>query len=173
MIASIVVAASDNDIIGRDGALPWHLPADMRRFRLLTTGHVVVMGRVTYDSIHARLGQPLPDRTSIVVTRSRGAAGTGRVRVAVSLEAGLNLAATTAAASGDSEYFILGGESVYRESLPSVGRIYLTRVHAEVEGDRSMPAGWLDGFELQKSEAVIDHATALPYEFLDYERTLP
>ena len=69
MIASAVVAAADNDIIGRDGDLPWHLPADLRRFRRLTTGHVVVMGRLTHESIVDRLGHPLADRTSIVVSR--------------------------------------------------------------------------------------------------------
>ena len=173
MITSLVLAASDNDVIGKDGGLPWHLPADFRRFRAITSGHVVLMGRVTYDSILARLGQPLPDRTSIVVTRTLSGAGTGRVRVAASLDAALRIAETAAAAAGDGEFFILGGESIYRKTLPLAHRVYLTRVHAVLEGDRHMPAGWLDGFELTHAEDVTDLGATYPYEFLDYERKQP
>lgn len=190
MIISLIVAASENDVIGRDGALPWRLPKDARRFRELTTGHVVVMGRVTYDSIVAALGRPLPDRASVVVTRaaqppdaaaaqqpgaaSEGAegagAGGGRVLWAGSLEAALDLAERAAAAAGDTELFVVGGVSIYRDTLPRADRVYLTRVHHVVEGDRSMPPGWLDGFGLVRSEEVTDPKTHLAYSFLDYER---
>ena len=76
MTASLIVAAAANEVIGRGGALPWHLPADLRRFRALTTGHVVVMGRLTHESIVDRLGHPLADRTSIVVSRTMRGPGT-------------------------------------------------------------------------------------------------
>jgi dihydrofolate reductase len=183
------VAASENDVIGRDGALPWRLPKDARRFRELTTGHVVVMGRVTYDSIVAALGRPLPDRASIVVTRAGGvtgatpaqpgsgapgAAGTqpsgGQVLRAGSLASALEEARRIAAAAGDDELFVAGGVSIYCDVLPLADRIYLTRVHHVVEGDRSMPPGWLAGFDLVRREDVTDPKSHLRYSFLDYER---
>lgn len=191
MILSLIVAAAENDVIGRDGALPWRLPKDARRFRELTTGHVVVMGRLTYDSIVAALGRPLPDRASIVVTRatqppgasanrqspspaSPGAGGAepagGQVLWAGSLKSALELAERFAAAAGDTEIFVVGGVSIYRDVLPLADRIYLTRVHHVVEGDRSMPSGWLAGFDLVRSEEVIDEKSHLAYSFLDYER---
>ena len=185
----MIVAASENDVIGRDGALPWRLPKDARRFRELTTGHVVVMGRVTYDSIVAALGRPLPDRASIVVTRASGvtganpdqpgsagpdAAGThpsgGQVLRAGSLASALEEARRIAAAAGDDELFVAGGVSIYCDVLPLADRIYLTRVHHVVEGDRSMPPGWLAGFDLVRREDVTDPKSQLRYSFLDYER---
>ena len=189
MIISMIVAASENDVIGRDGALPWRLPKDARRFRELTTGHVVVMGRVTYDSIVAALGRPLPDRATIVVTRASGvtganpdelssagpdAAGTqpscGQVLWAGSLASALEEARRVAAAAGDEELFVAGGVSIYCDVLPLAHRIYLTRVHHVVEGDRSMPPGWLAGFDLVRREDVTDPKSQLRYSFLDYER---
>jgi len=190
VIVSLLVAAAENDVIGRDGALPWRLPKDARRFRELTTGHVVVMGRVTYDSIVAALGRPLPDRASIVITRatqppgspdtkspspassSAGGAGPaeGQVLWADSLKSALELAERVATAAGDTEIFVVGGVSIFQDVLPVADRIYLTRVHHVVEGDRSMPSGWLAGFDLVRSEEVIDEKSHLAYSFLDYER---
>jgi dihydrofolate reductase len=190
MIISMIVAASENDVIGRDGALPWRLPKDARRFRELTTGHVVVMGRVTYDSIVAALGRPLPDRASIVVTRAGQAPGStaaqepgspgpeaaggppagGQVVWARSLESALDEARRIATAAGDTELFVVGGVSIYCHVLPFADRVYLTRVHHVVEGDRSMPAGWLAGFDLVHREDVTDPKSHLAYSFLDYER---
>lgn len=210
MIMSLIVAASDNEVIGAAGGLPWHLPGDLRRFREMTTGHVVVMGRVTYESILARLGRPLPRRTSVVVSAAgpgavrAAAAGAGRaagagagraagvgqgagrpradvqeagaqeaggqVRWAGSLEAAIELAESIAASAGDEEYFIGGGVSVYSWALPVADRVYLTRVHQVCEGDRRMPAGWLNGFELVGREAATDPGAAVRYEWLDYRR---
>jgi dihydrofolate reductase len=203
MIVSLIVAASDNEVIGANGALPWHLPEDMRRFRRLTTGHVVVMGRLTYESILARLGKPLPGRTSVVVSRSPAghappsqnsasspasgdataspAAGDAaasaippdQVRWAESVAAALDLATALGAAAGNEECFVGGGVTVYASALPFADRIYLTRVHGDVDGDRSMPPGWLAGFRLARAEPVSDPAATLPYEWLDYERGSP
>jgi dihydrofolate reductase len=173
VIASVIVAASDNEVIGADGALPWHLPGDLRRFRALTTGHAVVMGRVTYDSILARLGKPLPGRTSVVVSRSGPGPAPGdggEVRWAGSPGAALDLAAAVAASDGGGEFFIAGGVSVYRDTLPLADRVYLTRVHGVVAGDRFMPAGWLDGFELVHREDASDPRATLGYEWLGYRR---
>ncbi len=181
MTASLIVAAAANEVIGRGGALPWHLPADLRRFRALTTGHVVVMGRLTHESIVDRLGHPLAERTSIVVSRTmRGpgrelagslhSAGEDRVLVVDSLESALAAAASIGAPAGSGEFFIIGGESVYRQALPSVDKIYLTRVHAEISGDRRMPDGWLAGFELASQEAAADPGSGTRYSFLGYRR---
>jgi dihydrofolate reductase len=208
MTASLIVAAAANEVIGRGGALPWHLPADLRRFRALTTGHVVVMGRLTHESIVDRLGHPLAGRTSIVVSRTMrgpgtelagaahragtGLAGTGladpgrsagtgltgrphstgedRVLVVHSLESALAAAASIGAPAGSDEFFIIGGESVYRQALPAVDKIYLTRVHAEVSGDCRMPDDWLAGFELASREDAADPGSGTRYSFLGYRR---
>jgi dihydrofolate reductase len=170
VIAAIVVAAAANDVIGRDGTLPWHLPQDLRRFRKLTTGHVVVMGRLTHQSILNRLGHPLADRTSVVISHSPHNPGDHSVLPATSVTAALRLAESLAAAAGDSEFFVAGGESVYRQALPSVDRVYLTRIHNEIAGDRAMPANWLDGFELKRREDATDPASAMAYSWLDYQR---
>jgi dihydrofolate reductase len=219
MTASLIVAAAANEVIGRGGALPWHLPADLRRFRTLTTGHVVVMGRLTHESIVDRLGHPLAGRTSIVVSRTMrgpgtelagaahragtGLAGTGRsagtglagtgladpgrsagtgltgsphstgedrVLVVHSLESALAAAASIGAPAGSDEFFIIGGESVYRQALPAVDKIYLTRVHAEVSGDCRMPDDWLAGFELASREDAADPGSGTRYSFLGYRR---
>jgi dihydrofolate reductase len=170
MTTSLIVAAADNDVIGRAGALPWHLPADMRRFRALTTGHVVVMGRLTHESIVARLGHPLANRTSIVVSRTLQDAGDDRVLVVGSMDSALATAASIGALAGSGEYFVIGGESVYRQALPSVDRIYLTRVHLEVSGDRRMPGGWLAGFELVSQEDTADPDSGTGYSYLGYRR---
>jgi dihydrofolate reductase len=174
MIVSLVVAASDNDVIGANGELPWHLPADLRRFRELTTGHVVVMGRVTYQSVLARLGRPLPGRVSVVLTRG-GLAGPDLpggpgVRVAACLPAALELAGRAAADRGDQEVFVAGGAQVYRQALPLAGRIYLTRVHQVVPGDAALPPGWLAGFWPVSREPGADPGSGVRYEFCEYRR---
>jgi dihydrofolate reductase len=173
MTISLLVAAAENEVIGRDGALPWYLPADLRRFRTLTTGRVVVMGRLTYESILARLGHPLDGRTSVVVSSTLGDPADERVVVAGSVESALAMAASSAARAGSDELFVAGGESVYRQTLSSADRIYLTRVHAQVAGDRRMPDGWLAGFELVSRQDGTDPATGTGYSFLDYRRARP
>ncbi|MDR0345873.1 MAG: dihydrofolate reductase [Nocardiopsaceae bacterium] len=170
MITSLVVAATEDDIIGAGGALPWHIPGDLRRFRALTTGHVVVMGRVTHESILARLGHPLPGRTSVVVTRGPRAALGGGVKAAESLERALADAAGQASQAGCDEFFVIGGATVYAEVLPWVDRVYLTRIYHRFDGDRRMPAGWLDDFELVSREDAAEPTTGIRYSFLDWQR---
>lgn len=138
MILTLVVARADNGVIGRDNALPWHLPADLRHFKRLTVGKPVIMGRRTFESI----GKPLPGRHNIVLTRSPGWTF-GGVTVAP------NLAEAVAAAglqhARPDEIMIIGGAAVYAEALPSARRIHLTEVHAAPAGDTSLPpfpAGW-------------------------------
>jgi dihydrofolate reductase len=126
MIVSLVLAVSDNGVIGRDNQLPWHLPADLRFFKQLTTGHTVIMGRKTYESI----GRPLPNRRNIVVSRQEGM-GIAGVEVYDSLGGALK------ACIGEDEVFIIGGATIYTKALDLdiVDRIYLTQVHADFEGD--------------------------------------
>ena len=173
-IVSLIVAASQNDVIGAAGGLPWHIPEDMRRFRQLTTGHAVVLGRLTHESIVARLGRPLPGRTSVVLS-SRAARQAAQAAQAEAAAEGVSWAGSLAAAMAAAraaepagEVFVLGGASVYEQALPEIDRVYLTRVHREVSGDTAMPPGWLDGFTLVSRE---DRPGADGgYSFLEYER---
>jgi len=120
---------AENGVIGRNGQLPWRLSADLRRFKRLTMGHHLIMGRKTFESI----GRPLPGRTSIVVTRQQGYESPG-VLVAHDLPHAMQLAAD------DDEVFIIGGSELYRQALQLVDRIYMTRVHASVDGDVRFPS---------------------------------
>ncbi|TMJ73122.1 MAG: dihydrofolate reductase [Alphaproteobacteria bacterium] len=127
---AFVVATAENGLIGRNGKLPWRLPSDLKRFRQVTLGKPVVMGRKTYDSI----GKPLDGRENIVVTRQAGFSRPG-VHVASSVEQALALGQELAEGRGVDEVMVIGGAEVYRVALPRAERIYLTLVHAEPEGD--------------------------------------
>lgn len=131
MIVALVVAAAENGVIGRDGALPWSLPADLKHFRALTTGHHVVMGRKT----HASIGRALPGRTNLVLTRHPEQVAADCRAVAT-----LDEALGVARAAGETICFVIGGAGVYAQALPLTQRIYLTEVHAVVDGDVRLPA---------------------------------
>jgi dihydrofolate reductase len=143
---TIVAAVARNGVIGIDGGLPWRLPDDLRRFKELTLGHVLVMGRKTYESI----GHPLPARTTIVVTRNPAwDPGSVDVRLAASVED-----AVEAAAALDPEVFVVGGAQVYADALRLADRLELTWVDAEPEGDTRFPeVDWDEWRELRR-EAV-------------------
>lgn len=136
MILSCIAAVADNGVIGRDNSLPWRLSADLQRFKKLTTGHWLIMGRKTFES----MGKPLPNRTSVVLTRDRGYQRPGAI-VVNNLDEALRLS------SDQAEVFVLGGAAVFREALPRARKLYLTRVHAEVEGDVRFPALDLDEWD--------------------------
>jgi dihydrofolate reductase len=129
---SLVVAMSENRVIGRGADIPWKLRDEQQAVKALTMGHCLIMGRKTWESI----GRPLPGRTSIVVTRQHGYQ-IEHERVVVVRD--LDGAIAAARATGDDEAFIFGGAAIYREALPQADRLYLTRVHAEVEGDIEFP----------------------------------
>jgi dihydrofolate reductase len=133
MIISLIAAMSENRVIGSDNRLPWHLPEDLKRFRALTRGHPVIMGRKTWDSIG---GKPLPQRDNIVLTRQPGFAAPG-ARVFSSLNAALEDLRNSLPA--DAEVFVIGGAEIYRLALPIADRIYLTVVHRTVAGDAFFP----------------------------------
>ncbi|SDP40887.1 dihydrofolate reductase [Klenkia soli] len=156
MRLSLVVAVADDGVIGDANGLPWHISEDLRRFRELTTGHVVVAGRLTHESVVARLGQPLPRRHTVVVSRRSAPAGPevwtpGAATVAGDLDAALALAARLAADAEHPEVVVMGGAQLYAQALPQVGTVHLTRVHLEPGGDTRMPEGWLDGFTVADS----------------------
>lgn len=156
MIVSLIVAMARNRVIGRDNKLPWHIPADLRRFRDLTLGHTIVMGRKTYEGI----GTPLPGRQTIIVTRQEGYAPPGCV-VVHSLEEAL------AAAGSADEVFICGGGELYAEALPLAERIYLTMVELDVEGDTLFPEIPAGEF-VETSREEVDAKP--PITFIVYER---
>lgn len=127
---SMIVAAAENGVIGRDGQLPWRQPTDLKTFRRLTMGRPIIMGRKTFQSI----GKPLDGRTNIVVTRDRAFRADG-VHCVQSLEAAIAMAGPLVAASEAPEIMIIGGAELYRAAMPMATRIYLTRIHAKPIGD--------------------------------------
>lgn len=130
MKLSLIAAVAENRVIGRANDIPWHLPEDWKRFKAITMGHHLLMGRRTWESI----GRPLPGRTTIVVTRSSPELPAG-VLTATSLDEAIALAVS----AGDDEAFVAGGAEIYRQSLGRVDRLYLTHVHATPEGDTLFP----------------------------------
>ena len=158
---SCVVAVAENGVIGSHNRLPWHLPADLQRFKALTLGKPMIMGRKTWDSI----GRPLPGRTSIVVSRQSQLSIEGCI-VAGSLEQAI-------AAAGDvPEIALIGGAELFRVALPDVAVIHLTRVHAQVPGDVYFPAlvaeEWTETL-IERHEADERHAYA--FSFLELRRS--
>jgi dihydrofolate reductase len=130
----LLAAVADNGVIGRDNALPWRLPSDLKRFKALTMGRPVVMGRKTYLSI----GKPLPGRTNIVVTRDTGFTAPGVV-VATSLDAALAAARGDALRRGADSIAVIGGTDIFAQCLPLADRLEITHVHARPEGDALFP----------------------------------
>jgi dihydrofolate reductase len=131
MAITLVVAVARNGIIGKDGGLPWRIPGELARFKALTTGHPVIMGRKTYQSI----GKPLPGRTNIVVSRNRALAFDG-AEVVTSLDDALALAAF---GRGGDDAMVIGGAEIYALTLPDATRLVLTEVAAEIDGDTYFP----------------------------------
>jgi len=160
MRLSAIVAMASNRVIGANNQLPWRLPADLARFKRLTMGHALVMGRKTYESI----GRPLPGRTMVVVTRQRGYAPEG-VKVAHSVDEAL------ARVPGDDEVFIIGGAELYAQTMDRLDRLYLTRIEREFPGDTLFPEVDLSTWKLLEQEHhPASTPDALPYAFLTYER---
>ncbi|EED31864.1 dihydrofolate reductase [gamma proteobacterium NOR5-3] len=165
---ALIVAAADNDVIGRDNALPWQLPGDLAHFKRTTMGKPILMGRLTYESI----GRPLPGRTNIVISRDPGYSAAG-VRSVQSLEKALELAKDIAVIDGSSELMIIGGAQIYALALPLASRIYLTRVHVEPAGDAFLPAiDWAHWKESGRQENPADGSVPA-HTFLEYTRQTP
>lgn len=165
---ALIWAMARNRVIGRNNTLPWRLPADLRHFRSITTGHPVVMGRKTFES----LGKPLPGRTNIVLTRDAGYSPSGCL-VARALDEALALAGRHTSAV-DPLIFIIGGENLYRQTLPRADRLYITLVDTEVEGDAHFPDfPAVDWQETGREMHAADDKNAYPYTFLILQRKTP
>ena len=158
-----VIARADNGVIGRDGKLPWSIPADLQYFKRVTLGKPVIMGRKTYESI----GRPLPRRTNIVVTRDPAWQAAG-VTAAVDLPSAFALAYEHAHRTGVDEIAVIGGAEIYRQTLPRADRIYLTEVHAAVAGDTKLDldlAGWRE--TARESHAAARETPAFSFVVLE------
>ncbi len=135
---SIIVAVAENNVIGSNNQLIWHISEDLKRFKALTTGHHVIMGRKTFESI----GKPLPRRVNVVLTRDQNFKVDGCL-IASTLDEAINLC------EGDDQVFIIGGGELYRLALPIAEKLYLTRIHKPFEGDVFFP-------EINEDEWVIE-----------------
>jgi dihydrofolate reductase len=157
----LVVAASENNAIGRAGALPWHLPADLRHFKALTLGHDILMGRKTYESI----GRALPGRTNWVLTRSPGFSP-------ADCKTARTLAEAQSAAAGESPLMVIGGAEIYRLCLPSARRIHLTLVHTEIKDGDTFFADWRgpEWVESSRERHEADAKNAYAHSFITLER---
>lgn len=135
MTLTIIVAVSENNVIGKDNRLIWRLPADMKFFKEKTTGHVIITGRKNYESIPEKF-RPLPDRKNIVITRQKNYHAPGAVVVS-SIENALQYVSEN---HKDEEVFIIGGAEIYKQTISACDKIYLTRIHHSFEGDAFFPA---------------------------------
>lgn len=157
---SIIAAVSENNALGKDNKLLWHLPADLKRLKSLTMGHHLIMGRKTWES----LGRPLPGRPHVVISRNKNLSHEA-ITVVSSLEEAIEISKT------DEQPFIFGGAEIYRLALPMVQRIYLTRVHKSFEGDAYFPE--LNPSEWQlidKQDFEVDEKNLIPYSYEEYKR---
>jgi dihydrofolate reductase len=162
MRISILVAVAENGVIGRGGKLPWHLEGDLKRFKQLTMGHTIVMGRKTWESI----GRALPGRRNVVISRQEGYQADG-----AEVAGNLDMALRVAEISGDEEAFVIGGAEIYRLAMSRAERLYVTRVHANVEGDTHFPD--FRGGDWRLVESVPHGADAkndYPFVFEVYQR---
>ncbi len=156
---SMIVAADENNVIGKDNQLIWHLPDDLRFFKKKTSGHCIIMGRHTFESV----GKPLPNRTNIIITRDKNYSAEG-CEVVHSLEDALELA------KEDDNPFIVGGEQIYRLALPIADQVFLTRVHHEFDGDRYFPELGDEWIETESIPHAADEKHAYAFTFKTYEK---
>jgi dihydrofolate reductase len=164
MKIALIVATSQNNVIGLDNQLPWHLPEDLKYFKAVTMGKPILMGRKTYDSI----GRPLPGRDNIVLTRDTNWTADG-VEVVNDLDAAIAASEKACKAAGADELMIIGGEQIYRKFLPLANKLYLTKVEAEVEGDAYFPA--IDSNQWrQVAEKIPEKVGNYSYRFVVLER---
>lgn len=160
MSRSIIVALSENNVIGTGNQLPWRLSADLKRVKALTMGHHLIMGRKTYESI----GRPLPGRTNVIITRNGSYAPEGCV-VVDSLKSAFKVA------EDDAEAFVFGGGEIFREALPLVDKIYMTVVHCQIAGDTHFPTLDPDDWtELERQEFKSDEKNEYDYSFVTLKR---
>jgi dihydrofolate reductase len=150
---NIIVATSENNVIGRGNDIPWYIPEDLEHFKKLTTGNTVIMGRKTYESLPKEY-RPLPNRVNIVITRDKNYQAKGCLVVN-------NLEDALRKADNNREIFIIGGGQIYREGLKFADRIYLTKIHKNISGDTYFP-------KLNKFWKLVDEEEKSGFSFLTY-----
>ena len=160
MTISLIFAASENNVIGNNNQLIWHLPADLKFFKKTTTGHHIVMGRKTYESV----GKPLPHRTNVIITRNTNYKASGCI-VVQSLEEALKIAAA------DNEIFIAGGGEIFKHAFDLATKIYFTKIHHFFEGDTYAPdidpKVWK---EIKREDFEPDEKNKYAYSFMEFVR---
>ena len=162
----MIVAMAENRVIGINNNLPWYLPNDLKYFKQVTMGKPILMGRKTYESI----GKPLPGRTNIVITRNESWQANG-VKVVHSLEDAFSLASSIVEIDGQDEMMVIGGDQIYQTSLPAIDRIYLTKVHAEVDGDAYFPElDWSEWKEVAREDFKAEGPNPYDYSFIVFDR---
>lgn len=160
-MVAIVVAVAEGNVIGSRNDLPWYLPADLKHFKEITSGHTVVMGRTTFESILKRLGKPLPNRRNVVLSRDTAFTSHG-VEVVRDIEDIRNL---------DEDIFIIGGAQVYAATIHMADQLYVTEIHARIDGDAHFPA--IDPAiwrEASREKHFSDEKNQYAYDFVVYER---
>jgi len=167
MRLAMIVAQSSNRVIGRDNKLPWYLPGDLKYFKHATMGKPIIMGRKTFESI----GKPLPGRLNIVISRDASFTAQG-IKVVMSLPEAIELAESQALIDGVDEAMIIGGAQIYALALPEVERLYITQVHADIEGDAYFPefnrSQWT---ELGREDFSAQGPNPYDYSFIVYQRS--
>ena len=158
MSLAIIAAVADNGVIGKNNDLPWHLPEDLKRFKKLTIGHPCIMGRKTFDSIMSRLGKPLPDRTSIVISRQTDLDLPDDVELYHSIDDAI-------AAHANDALMVIGGEQIYQLTLPLADTLFMTHVHQTIpDGDAFFPP--IDKTQWQ----VVEEEKHDGYDFFEYRK---
>ena len=158
MSITLIAAVAKNGVIGKDNDLPWYLPEDLKRFKALTTGKTVLMGRKTFESILKRLGKPLPNRTNVVVTHNRGYEAAAGVFLYHSLEEALE------ARKNDKEIYVIGGGEIFRQTMTLADALEITYVNVEIAGDVFFPK--IDEAKWRKTKEEMHQG----FSFATYER---
>lgn len=165
MKIALIAAIAKNGVIGKNNTLPWHLPADLANFKKITTGHCIVMGRKCYESI----GKKLPNRTNIVLSSQQNLQLDPEIILLHDPIESINWAKK----NQEKILFIIGGASIYEQFLPLTDIIYLTQIHAEIDGDIFFPnVNWKEWKIKQKTDFLADEKNKIPYSFLIYEKKM-
>lgn len=160
MSLSIIVAVDENYGIGKDNQLPWYLPADLKYFKAVTTGHTIIMGRKTYES----MGKALPNRRNIVISRQR-ALQLSDAELVHSLEEAVSLC------TPEEEAFVIGGAEIFKQALPLISTMYITRIKHQFDADTYLKGiAWDDWKEVSREDREADEKNAYTYSFLKYQK---
>lgn len=165
-ILSMIVATADNNIIGKDNSMPWHLPADLAYFKKVTLGKPIIMGRKTFESI----GRPLPGRRNIVISRDENYSAEG-IDTVISVEQALSLVDGSDGNNAVVEIMVIGGGAIYKHCLPNADRLYVTHIKASIDGDTQFPSYDEENWQKTASELrECDDKNAYDLDFCVYER---